>query len=290
LHLRTAAQTNDTMAYHVYRIDCPSENRDIVLALLADAGLEAFEETDHGLDAYGNSIQAAEHLARLNELSVRYALKFSQEKVPDRNWNEEWESNFRPIRIGNAVYIRASFHEPLPEMPHDLVIDPKMAFGTGHHATTHMMCELILEGFAGEGPAPGWVLDYGSGTGVLSILAKRCGARHVDAVDVELAAAENTRDNCELNGVSLYRLLHGTLEVVPEGQRYDLILANINRNVLLETAAALYDRLRPGGKLLASGILEPDADLLVAHMRTLGLDHRETRAREDWRAFVFTRD
>jgi ribosomal protein L11 methyltransferase len=277
------------MPYQVYRIECDPGTRDILIALLAEAGLEAFEETAYGLDAYGTVEDGARHRNVLDEIRKDSELTFREEVLPDKNWNEVWESSFTPIRIGNAVAIRASFHAAIPGVTHDLVIDPKMAFGTGHHATTYLMCELMLELFSVT-ESPDRILDYGSGTGVLAILAKRCGATVVDAVDIERAAAESTWENAALNQVNLDSVVRGTLDDVPARQPYDLILANINRNVLLQSGRALYGRLRPGGSLLASGILEPDAQPLVAHLRGLGFRHRQTRSREDWRAFQFYRD
>ncbi|MEL7160977.1 MAG: 50S ribosomal protein L11 methyltransferase, partial [Bacteroidota bacterium] len=154
-----------------------------------------------------------------------------------------------------------------------------------HHATTYMMCELL---FAREWKGER-VLDYGSGTGVLAILAKRLGAGIVDAVDIESWSAENTAENAARNAVELGTIVHGELADVPAWSSYDLILANINRNVILTTAAALYERLRPGGTVLFSGILARDEELLRDRLTATGFLHEATRRREDWRAFVFTR-
>ena len=161
-----------------------------------------------------------------------------------------------------------------------------MAFGTGHHATTYMMCELIFE----QQMNGLRVLDYGSGTGVLAILAKRLGAGDVDAVDIEPPSAESTAENAQTNGVELHNVVLGELKDVPAALPYDLILANINRNVILATSAALYQRLKPGGTVLFSGILAQDEQLLVSRLVEIGFAHQDTRSREDWRAFVFTRD
>ncbi|MEM9529172.1 MAG: 50S ribosomal protein L11 methyltransferase, partial [Bacteroidota bacterium] len=205
--------------------------------------------------------------------------------LEDKNWNEEWERQFTPINIGSRLRIRADFHDPDPTVERELIITPKMAFGTGHHATTHMMCELLLE----HSLSGVKVLDYGSGTGVLAILAKQLGAGPVDAVDIESWSAENTQENAARNGVTLNQVIHGELKDVPLGVAYDLILANINRNVILATAESLYDRLRLGGTILFSGILAQDEELLVASLTDTGFLHQATRSRSDWRAFVFTR-
>ena len=170
-------------------------------------------------------------------------------------------------------------------MPLELVITPKMAFGTGHHATTYMMCELLFD-LDVKGKK---VLDYGSGTGVLAILAKQLGAGPTDAVDIEAPAAESTQENAVRNDVELATVVHGVLDDVPDSGAYDLIVANINRNVILATASVLYDRLVVGGDILFSGILAQDEDLLRSKLTEAGFNHLSTRSREDWRAFHFTR-
>ncbi|MCP9235199.1 50S ribosomal protein L11 methyltransferase [Lewinella sp. JB7] len=278
------------MTYTVYHLACTAEDSDLLLALLADAGFDSFEETDTGLDAYALSEDDQSSIEVLEELKARYSFTYTSEELPDRNWNEEWESGFSPIRIDDRLLIRASFHPPEPSMRREIVIDPKMAFGTGHHATTHMMCERLLEHFAGHHPTPTHVLDYGCGTGVLAILAKQLGAGRVAAVDIELPAYESTLENAATNGVELEEVVHGVLSDVPVGKPYDLVLANINRNVLLETGEALYQRLSAGGTVYMSGVLAADEQLLISHLEQLGFRHRATYAREDWRAFDFTRD
>lgn len=270
--------------YHQYRIETEPTHFEQLIAFLAAAGFDSFQETDEALLAFAAEDKHDEGLRVLDDLRKRYSFTLSYEALPERNWNEVWESQFEPIRIGDQLQIRASFHPEVPNIVHDLVIDPKMAFGTGHHATTYMMCELLLEEGAGSR-----VLDYGAGTGVLAILAKRLGADRVEAIDLEPAAVENTEENARLNGVRLDRNLLGELSLLPAAPPYDLILANINRNVILANADALYKRLQPGGKVYFSGVLAKDEKLLIDRLTTLGFRHLQTRQREDWRAFVFTR-
>ena len=253
--------------------------------------MEAFEQYEQLLTAYVPEGTDVDWEVVLAELQIRIPFAYDMQRLPQRNWNAEWERGFAPIRIGERLVVRASFHPPQAGVGRELIIDPKMAFGTGHHATTHMMCELVLDYFASRAePRAVQVLDYGSGTGVLAILAKQLGAGRVDAVDIERPAYESTLENAAQNGVELDRVVYGELHDVPLGKLYDLVVANINRNVLLATGGALYERLRAGGTALVSGILEQDAERLTDHWRQLGFRHRQTVYTDDWRAFCFERD
>lgn len=275
--------------FNQYSLDNTSDLHPVLVAFLSDSGFDSFQETDEGLLAFGAAERHDEWCAVLDEYAGRFGFSYVWEPLEDRNWNEEWESNFDPIRIGDRLLIRADFHDADSEVEQELVITPKMAFGTGHHATTHMMCELLFA-HADKGAVAGArVLDYGSGTGVLAILARRLGSGPADAVDIEAPAAESTAENAETNGVVLNHVVHGELKDVPSGHPYDLILANINRNVILATAGALYEWLKPGGIVFFSGILAQDEELLTQRLQDSGFHHLETRRREDWRAFTFTR-
>jgi ribosomal protein L11 methyltransferase len=274
------------MIFQQYTLTNDPELNDIFVALLSEAGFDSFQEIDTGLLAFAPADDHARWSQEIDDLAERFPLTYCSAQLEDKNWNEEWEKQFSPLQIGERLFIRADFHEPRPEVEQELVITPKMAFGTGHHPTTHMMCELLLDhDLKGKR-----VFDYGSGTGVLAILALRLGAASADAVDIESWSAENTLENAERNGVELDQVIHGTLADVPPGKPYDLLLANINRNVILATAAALYTRLAEGGTALFSGILASDEQLLVESLTNAGFRHQETRRREDWRAFVFTRN
>ncbi|TXF90403.1 50S ribosomal protein L11 methyltransferase [Neolewinella aurantiaca] len=274
------------MIFQQYTLDNDPALNEVLVAFLSEAGFDSFQETDEGLLAFAPAEDHARWVRELDELSGQFPFTYTSHPLEDKNWNEEWEKQFQPLQIGDRLYIRADFHPPHPNIEQELVITPKMAFGTGHHPTTHMMCELIFE----QDLAGKRVFDYGSGTGVLAILAKRLGAAEADAVDIESWSAENTLENARRNGVEMDQIIHGTLDDVPAGEPYDLILANINRNVILTTAEALYQRLRPGGTVLFSGILDTDEHLLVSSLSSLGFVHQETRQRADWRAFVFTRN
>lgn len=272
--------------FHQYTLNNATEHNNILVAFLSAAGFDSFQERPEGLLAFGAAEQHDQWCAALDQYAGQFGFTYKWEPLEDRNWNEEWERNFTPIRVGDRLLIRADFHAADPSVEQELVITPKMAFGTGHHATTYMMFELL---FAHD-VAGTRVLDYGSGTGVLAILAKRLGAASVDAVDIEAPSAESTAENAAKNKVVLDEVVLGELRDVPKGKPYDLILANINRNVILATAGALYERLKPGGTVFFSGILAQDEQLLVNSLFEAGFSHRETRRREDWRAFIFIRD
>ena len=274
------------MTFHQYTITNDPALNEVLVALLAAAGFDSFQETENGLLAFAPAADHTRWTRELDELAGQFAFTYEHEPLPDKNWNEEWEKQFQPLTVGDRLYLRADFHPPNPTVERELVITPKMAFGTGHHPTTHMMCEMLMD----RDVRGLRVFDYGSGTGVLAILALQLGAATADAVDIESWSAENTQENAARNGVRMGTITHGTLDDVPAGPPYDLILANINRNVILTTAAALRERLAPGGSVLFSGILATDEQLLTERLSALGYVHQETRRREDWRAFVFTRD
>ncbi len=274
------------MIFQQYTLTNDPALNEVLVAFLSEAGFDSFQETEAGLLAFAPAEDHARWVRELDELASRFAYTYTSKPLEDKNWNEEWEKQFQPLQVGNRLFIRADFHAPHPAIEQELVITPKMAFGTGHHPTTHMMCELLFE----QDLVGKRVFDYGSGTGVLAILAKRLGAAEADAVDIESWSAENTLENARRNEVTVDRIIHGTLEDVPVGEPYDFILANINRNVILTTAEALYQRLRRGGTVLFSGILDTDEELLINSLSSRGFIHQLTRQREDWRAFVFTRN
>ncbi len=234
---------------------------DILTAELAELGYESFVETDAGLNAYIPETDFDE--APLIELVARYAAQTSIDYqailLEKRNWNAEWEANYEPINVvteAGSVRVRASFHEPDSRFQHDLVINPKMSFGTGHHETTAMMLAHQL----GINHNQKRVLDVGSGTGILAILAAKLGAASALAFDIEEWAVENAIENAELNNcTNQVRVFRGTIANVSPDERFDIILANINRNVLMAEIPVYVGLLNPGGVLLVSGFYETDA-------------------------------
>jgi ribosomal protein L11 methyltransferase len=270
------------MDYFAFHFSTDPGSEEALLGLLSGFPFESFEEPESGLlVAYLPASVSPEGLEpefeRLREL---IPFEHRIERIAAQNWNEVWESNFPPIQVGNFCGIRAEFHPPFGDtVQHELCIQPRMAFGTGHHETTYMMIE-IMEGLPLDGKS---VLDYGSGTGILAILAHRLGARSIDALEIETIACENAADNCRANQAESVHVIEGTLEKVLD-RRYDIILANINRHVLLESFAPLYEMLPHGGHLVISGILGADRDIVSQALEQTGFQVEAVRDRGQWLA------
>ena len=252
-----------------------------LLGLLTSLPFESFEETiDEKMISYIVKDQYDSHVAQLTQhYSKMFNISFEVEEVQDQNWNEVWESNFSPVEINKFCRIRADFHEPQAGFEFEIVVNPKMAFGTGHHETTHMMIQAMSElGFKDKS-----VLDYGCGTGVLAIMAALLGSEDVVAVDIEQASFESTMENALINNVSQHIEPHkGDINIV-ELRPFDIILANINRNILLHTAEDIKARCMTGTILLLSGILGQDESMIIEKYQKLRFSHQLTLSRGDWR-------
>ncbi|MFM2138186.1 MAG: hypothetical protein RJA57_493, partial [Bacteroidota bacterium] len=209
-------------------------------------------------------------------VAAAWGLKVEKDTVPSRNWNAEWEAGFEPVIIADQVMIRAHFHPAPGGSIEDILITPKMSFGTGHHATTRLMVEGLLRLDVRDRS----VLDFGTGTGVLAILAAKREAARIHAIDNDPWSMENARENLQRN--SCERVLLETGSVIPSANRYDIILANINRNVLLEQLAAMATALTPGGRVLISGFLEADTRDLEEAAHTAGLQRETAAVHQGW--------
>ncbi|MEQ8707117.1 MAG: 50S ribosomal protein L11 methyltransferase [Phaeodactylibacter sp.] len=271
------------MDYYRYIIIADAPSREIILAFLGELPFDTFEETDEGLNAYLRADADAFSVEQqLSDISGQLSFSYERELVKHQNWNAVWESNFQPIQVEEFCGVRAPFHEPMKGVRYEIIINPEMAFGTGHHETTHMMIAGMQH--------PEWtgkaVFDYGCGTGILAILAGMLGATEIDAVDIEKPAYESTVENAKRNGVPHLKAYFGDLSKVPE-RTYDIILANINRNVILNSLEALYNRLNAGGQLLASGILQVDKAMVTERAALVGFECLETMHRGDWCCLQF---
>nr|MCU0354657.1 50S ribosomal protein L11 methyltransferase [Cytophagales bacterium] len=205
-------------------------------------------------------------------------VKYETAVMPRRNWNEEWEKNYQPIVIGGQCVVRASFHQIAERYPYEIVVNPQMSFGTGHHETTTLMLENQLR-LDHQGKR---VLDAGCGTGILAIMACKRGGSRLDAYDTDEWAVTNATENCRLNGCEQVQVQQGTIATVGLADEYDIVLANINRNVLLDEIPAYAAKLPPGGTLLLSGFYEQDVPELTQKAATCGLNVKQTANRNRW--------
>lgn len=268
------------MAYHRVQFPLSSVDEDILVAFLGEAGFDMFQTENGCLSAF----ITAENLGGLTMKELLGTIpseilgsEWMEDVMPEVNWNETWEKSFSPVEIGNKVIIRAPFHDLPPVGWIDLIIEPKMSFGTGHHPTTTLMVQEMLEvDFKDKS-----VLDMGCGTGVLAILAKKLGAGKVVAIDIDDWAVENSVENMQRNRVESVEVYKGNSRML-EGTRYACILANINRNILLGDIARYADSLEPDGHLLMSGFLLQDVDVLQQAAASHGLTLVHSRSIESW--------
>ncbi len=264
-----------------YKIDIKTDPAqfEVLTAFLAELPFEAFEEQPDSLVAYLPALAfSTDFQQELQQLADQRDFTYESTFIPYRNWNEEWESNFQPITVDDFCSIRADFHPPNPDTSYEIIINPRMAFGTGHHETTYMMISQMQKLDSKDLE----VFDYGCGTGVLAILAAQQGATRVDAIDIEEPAYENTLDNAQLNKVaSKLHIQLGSIELVAHKQ-YDLILANINRNVILNSLPTLYKMMKTDSLLLISGLLLEDENLVSHHISDCGFSIIDRQQRNNW--------
>jgi ribosomal protein L11 methyltransferase len=307
------------LSYIELKINADADFSEILMAELAEIGFETFTEEADGLNAYIPENQFVQEF--LDEILNRYKdffeFSFKKNTIEKQNWNAQWEANYPPIRIGEQVMVRASFHAPDPKVKFDIVINPKMSFGTGHHETTEMVMEhqLEVEHFLVEYPQKiqseisnhyilsdyptksndekvivisKSVLDIGCGTGILAILAEKLGAKEISAFDIEEWAAENSRENAELNNCKHITVRQGTIEDEPAKQ-YDIILANINRNILLRDIHQYINYLMPGGQLIVSGFYTSDQADIETKFAEFGLEKVREKTKNNWASLRFIR-
>ncbi|MGI4728434.1 MAG: 50S ribosomal protein L11 methyltransferase [Janthinobacterium lividum] len=259
--------------------------QDLLMNALAEAGCDTFEELDFGFKAYMPSASFNKRFLDERLEPFHQLLTFSYEVtlIPQKNWNEVWESNFQPIQIKDQIWVRATFHEPRKDFPFEIIIDPKMAFGTGHHQTTSMMMDFMLDTvFTGKK-----VLDMGCGTGILAILAAKKNAAEIVAIDYDPICCDSTIENTALNHVKNIRVLCGSKEAIPD-EKFDLILANINRNILLDQLEVYASILKPEGLMFLSGFYEePDLEIIKSAADKYQLHYLQHKKSENWVAVKF---
>ncbi|HLW33980.1 MAG TPA: 50S ribosomal protein L11 methyltransferase [Aequorivita sp.] len=266
-----------------FKINPPQPGSELLIAELGYAGFESFVEYEEGVMAY---IQKNEwHPNILDDIYVlsskEFEIDYSFSEIEQVNWNTEWEKNFDPIEIDGKCTVRAPFH-PKKDFQYDIVIEPKMSFGTGHHETTHMMMQFIM-GNELEGKR---VLDMGCGTAVLAILAEMRGATEIDAIDIDEWCYENSMENIQRNNCKNISVFLGDASLL-DGKEYDVIIANINRNILLNDMERYRNCLREGGEIYLSGFYAEDLPIIREHCNKLGFDFVENKERNKWVAAKF---
>jgi ribosomal protein L11 methyltransferase len=261
-------------------------NRDVISAFLAEIGFESFVESEAGLDAFVPEKEydaAAVAMVLMNLPLPDAKIDYSVELIKDRDWNEEWEKNFfQPIVVDNQVVIHSSFHKDVPVLQYDIVIDPKMAFGTGHHSTTALMVSYLLELDLQHQS----FLDMGCGTAVLAILANKRGAFPVTAIDIDQWAYENALENIRLNQTPDIRVEWGDATLLGK-DKYDIIFANINRNILLNDIPVYVQNLQPGASLFMSGFYKEDIAVITEKCQLEQLEFAGYKEQNNWVAVHF---
>ena len=268
------------------------EIADILIATMSSIGYEGFQYTDTGFTAYITCEQFEEEriqkLEILQSLAVDYQIDWNFSVLQDRDWNLEWEKNFTPIVVDNRILIRAGFHPTIPGIDYDIIIEPKMSFGTGHHPTTTLMLETLLD-FSGQMKGKR-VLDMGCGTGILSILAAKLGASTVTGIDIDEWSYRNARENIENNQLQNIQIKIGNAGLLEKEKEFDFILANIHRNILL-TDMPFYERcLKDGGILIMSGFYTHDLPSIRQKAAELGMTYGDQKMKQNWVAVSFTKN
>ena len=275
------------MNYYKLRLECAPCSEDItdlLAAFLADLGYESFEPDGTGLTAYVQSSEFSEKAVKemLEDFPMETSIRFDSEFVESQNWNEEWEKHyFQPIVIAGECVVHSSFHKDVPAAKYDILIDPKMAFGTGHHATTSQMMRYVLDIEDIEGKT---VIDMGTGTGILAILCKMRGAGKVDGIEIDPGAFENAVENAALNSQAI-GFICGDASALADLPPADIFLANINRNVITADISRYSEKINSGGTLLLSGFYTADIPIVMAAAESLGFTlDKSTEEGDHWAA------
>lgn len=278
---------NDYYSLRVEMTPCSEDATDLLAAYLADEGYESFVPDSTGLTAYIKEDLYKEETLReiMEDFPFETEYRFKAEKIEGQDWNHEWEKHyFQPIVIADRCVVRSSFHKDAPQAEIEILIDPKMAFGTGHHATTTMMATRLLD----NPPEGQKVVDMGTGTGLLAILAKKLGAADVTGIEIDPAAYENSVENARLNRADIRLVLGDARELMEIGDA-DVFLANINRNIILGDLESYRNTLRVGGSMYLSGFYKADADMIAEAGGKLGLERGDMLQMGEWACLKLTR-
>ena len=270
------------MDFITISVKCPASLNDIIIAELFESDFDSFQELEDGFEGSCEAASFSEEA--LKKVLEKYGVSYSLEEQEKINWNEEWEKNYDPILVDDKCLVRATFHQPDPSIEYDIVVNPKMSFGTGHHATTYLMLSHQMQLDHQDKK----VLDVGCGTGILSIMAAKRGALEIVATDIDDWCIENSKENFSLNEVKNVRLLKGQIDVVQNGP-FDIVIANINKNVLMDQIKTYSVLLNSNGHLLLSGFYQVDIPDLIKEGEKQGLLHEFQNAKEDWAMIVLTK-
>ena len=279
------------MAYQEVKIKIAGDiqtGREITIAQLAEAGYESFEETPEGVNAYIPENKYDEKAVKSLVVMVNDLFKgsgYSSGVIKTVNWNQEWEKNYEPVEVGKFCYIRALFHPESGKHRHEIIIQPKMSFGTGHHSTTWLMINAMEKIDLNNKK----VLDLGCGTGVLSILASRKGAKEVDAIDIDEWSVTNSIENISLNRAANITVTEGDISAVSPGKSYDIILANITRNILTGYMENFHELLNRGGVLLISGFFRSDLEGITEKAGETGFKPVGSNSKKEWTVAQFNK-
>lgn len=272
---------NDYVEVRLDVTPCDENHTDILAALLCDRGYESFVPDENGLTAYIKKEQFDSSVFRQVTADFPFdaTIDVKWDTVEGRDWNSEWEKNyFQPIVVDDMCVIHSSFHKDIPSLPYDIVIDPKMAFGTGHHQTTSLIIKRLLE-MPMENKS---VIDMGTGTGILAILAAMRGASRVDAIEIDEFAHTNAVENVRLNNHPEINVILGDATALDSLEPADIFLANINRNIITGDIASYSARLRDGGIMILSGFYEDDIPVINAEAEKHGLKYVDHNTRDRW--------
>ena len=274
--------------YIAVRIDaetCGEDITDLLAAFLADVEFETFEPDEYGLTAYVRKDKYQRESVKkiLEDFPIPTKLKMHENEIKGEDWNKEWEQNyFKPIKIGNKLVVRSSFHESFPDVPFEIIIDPKMAFGTGHHSTTAGMSRMLME----EDLNGKSVIDMGTGTGILAILSKMLGSAQTTGIDIDEFAIENAKENGVLNKVDIYWKI-GDDRTLQELESADFFLANINLNVITAHLDKYIEKLNPGGRIFLSGFLKSDRQSILKETERYNLTLYKEAEEKGWMTMGF---
>jgi ribosomal protein L11 methyltransferase len=268
---------------YAFKVSPKEPTTEILIAQLGFAGFESFVENEDGLNAYIQENDWSETILDTIQIlkSDEFTISYTKNKIEQTNWNTEWEKNFNPIQVKNTISVRAPFHEN-PNLKYDIIIEPKMSFGTGHHETTHLMLEHLLDLDLQHKK----VLDMGCGTGILAIFSELKGAQPIDAIDIDNWCYENSIENINRNNCEHISVYEGDASLLAM-KKYDIIIANINRNILLNDMATYFKSLNKEGCILLSGFYQEDIPVIDKAASELGLDLTHVLERNNWVALKY---